>query len=53
MISYNKLKNEQAKKIKQFAKGILFAKNNLNKMKLILKMRKLVEKKEIDISADN
>ena len=49
MINYNKLKTEQAKKINDFAKGILLAKNNLNKMKLTLKMRKLIEKKEKDI----
>ena len=49
MVNYNKLKTEQAKKINDFAKGILLAKNNLNKMKLTLKMRKLIEKKEKDI----
>ena len=50
MISYNKLKNEQARKIKEFTRGIFLAKNNLNKMKLTLKMRKLVEKKNDDIN---
>ena len=49
MVNYNKLKNEQAKKINQFTKGILLAKNNLNKMKLTIKMRKLIDKKDKDI----
>ena len=48
MINYNKLKKEKAKKINQFTKGILLAKNNLNKLKLTLKMRKLIEKKNKD-----
>ena len=48
MIHFNKLKNEQAKKINHFTKGILLAKNNLNKLKLTLKMRKLLEKKNKD-----
>ena len=48
MINFNKLKNEQAKKINQFTKGILLAKNNLNKLKLTLKLRKLFEQKNKD-----
>ena len=49
MVNYNKIKIEKAKKINNFTKGILLARNNLNKMKLILKMRKLVEKKNKDL----
>ena len=48
MLNYNKIKNEKAEKIKNFAKGILIAKNNLNKLKLTLKMKKLVDKKTKD-----
>ena len=48
MINYNKIKIEKAKKINDFAKGILIAKNNLKKLKLTLKMRKLVENKSKD-----
>ena len=48
MINYNKIKTEKAKKINNFAKGILIAKNNLNKLKLTLKMKKLVQKKTKD-----
>jgi len=50
MINYNKLKNEQAKKINEFTKGILLAKSNLNKMKLTLKLRKLIDKKNKDVN---
>ena len=48
MINYNKIKKEKSKKINHFTKGILLAKNNLNKLKLTLKMRKLLEKKKKD-----
>lgn len=47
--NYHKLKTEKAKKINAFAKGILQARNNMNKLKLTLKMRKLVEKKNKDL----
>ena len=45
MINYNKIKIEKVKKINNFAKGILAAKSNLNKLKLTLKMKKLMDKK--------
>ena len=45
MINYNKLKIQKAKKINNFAKGILIAKKNLNKLKLTLRMKKLVDNK--------
>ena len=48
MKKYNKIKIEKAKKINEFAKGILLAKDMLNKLKLTLKMRKLFEKKKKD-----
>ena len=48
MKKYNKIKIEKAKKINKFIKGILIAKNNLNKLKLVLKLRKLFEKKNKD-----
>ena len=48
MKNFNKLKVEKAKKINNFAKGILIAKNNLKKLKLTLNMRKLVLKKSKD-----
>ena len=48
LYNYNKIKTEKGKKISKFVKGILTAKNNLNKLKLTLKMRNIVEKKNKD-----
>ena len=48
MRNYSKIKIAKAKKINKFTKGVLIAKNNLNKLKLTLKLRKLFEKKKKD-----
>ena len=49
MNNYTKKKAKMAKKINKFAKGILFAKDNMNKLKLTLLLRKLLDKKDKDI----
>ena len=48
LYNYNKIKIEKGKIISSFVKGIITAKNNVNKLKLTLKMRNIIEKKKKD-----